>query len=194
VLPRLVVPGDPTATADRIRSHATLFRLGFVADLAAATFWLLTAMVLFRLLQHVDRMAAGAMVTFAAVGSAVMTLNQLNQFMALRIATGRTGPDTLVQTFADMQHFGYAIDDILFGLWLLPLGYLVIRSGYFPRVIGVFQILACTAYLAATAVIFLLPGFGSAFTTFVTVPAATLGELTFLVWLILRGVRVPATG
>jgi hypothetical protein len=165
VLSHLVKRGDATATADNIRASATPFRLGFMGDLTAATFWLLTAMALYLLLQHVNQLAAAAMVTFAAVGAAVMTLNQLN---------------------------GYVIDDMFFGLWLLPLGYLVIRSGYFPKVLGVLLIVGCFGYLVSLFTVFLAPGLGTVVTFVITVPAAAAGELTFLLWLLVRGVQAPA--
>ncbi|OLB81014.1 MAG: hypothetical protein AUI14_04835 [Actinobacteria bacterium 13_2_20CM_2_71_6] len=199
VLSRIVKSGNAQATADNIRSSATLFRLGFLGDLTAATFWLLTAMALYLLLKHVNQLAAAAMVTFAAVGAAIMTLNQLNQYTALTVATGddytrafgRAGSDVLTLVFADMQHNGYLIDEMFFGLWLLPLGYLVIRSGYFPKVLGVLLTVACFGYLAALFTVVLAPDLGTSVTLFVTVPAAAAGELTFMLWLLIKGVRVP---
>jgi Domain of unknown function (DUF4386) len=118
VLPRIVKAGDPAATADNIRASTTLLRIGFRGDLMAAVFWLLTAMAPYLLLKHVDQLAAGAMVVFAAVGAAVMTLNQLNQYTALTVATGpeysrafgRPGADGLALLFATMRGNGYVID------------------------------------------------------------------------------------
>jgi hypothetical protein len=199
VLPRLVKSGSAAATADNIRASSALFRAGFVGDLVAATVWLLLAMTLYLLLHKVDRLAAGAMVTFAAVGAGIMTLNQLNQFTALTVATnadyahslGKPGADALTLLFTDMQHNGYVIDDLFFGLWLLPLGWLVIRSGYFPRLLGVLLGVACAGYLVGLFTTVLFPGAASTVTGFVTVPAAAAGELTFLLWLLIRGARVP---
>ena len=90
-----------------------------------------------------------------------------------------------------MQHNGYVIDDMFFGLWLLPLGYLVIKPGYFPKVLGVLLVIACFGYLADLFAIFLTPDLGDSVTLFVTVPAAAAGELTFMLWLLVKGVRIP---
>ncbi len=84
----IVEPGDPTATAENIRSSATLFRLGFVADLVQATLFLFTAMALYLLLRHVNELVARAMVVLVAISVAIISLNLLNQYMALSIATG----------------------------------------------------------------------------------------------------------
>ncbi|TWJ23062.1 DUF4386 domain-containing protein [Micromonospora endolithica] len=141
---RIVEPEDPAATADNISTSATLFRIGFVSELVGATAFLLTGMALYLLLRHVNQMAAAAMITFVAVSVAIQSLSLLNQNAALRVATGQdysaafgpTGSDQLTMLFADMQHDGYLIAQTYFGLWLLPLGYLVVRSGYLPQSVG----------------------------------------------------------
>src|SRR5262249_4603728 len=87
VLPRVVKSGDAAATADSIRTSATLFRLGVFGDLTAGGLWLVLAMALYLLLRDVDRLAAAAMVTFAAVGAGIQIQNQVNQYTALTVAT-----------------------------------------------------------------------------------------------------------
>lgn len=185
---RIVVPGDAAATAGNVRASATLFRLGFASDLAQATFFLFTAMALYLLLRHVNELVARAMVVIVAVSVAIICLNLLNQFMALQVAIGE-GSDALAGLFADMHAAGYLIAQIFFGLWLLPLGYLVYHSGFFPRAIGVLLAIGCFGYLADTFVQFLAPGIAESVEPFVVAPAA-VGELSLVVWLLVRGVRV----
>jgi len=185
---RIVVPGDAASTADNIRESATLFRLGFASDLVQATFFLFTAMALYLLLRHVNELVARGMVVIVAVSVAIICLNLLNQFMALQVATGG-GSDALAGRFADMHAAGYLIAQIFFGLWLLPLGYLVYRSGFFPRVIGVLLAIGCLSYLADTFVQFLAPGIAESVELWVVAPAA-IGELSLVVWLLVKGVRV----
>jgi hypothetical protein len=86
-----------------------------------------------------------------------------------------------------MHHDGYLIAQTFFGLWLAPLGYLVIRSGWFPKAIGVLLIVGCFGYLADTFARFLAPGVADTIEAFVVVPAA-IGELSFVVWLLVKGV------
>jgi hypothetical protein len=185
---RTVVPGNAADTADNIRASATLFRLGFASDLVQATFFLFTAMALYLLFRHVNELVARAMVVIVAVSVAIICLNLLNQYMALQVATGE-GSDALAGLFADMHAAGYLIAQIFFGLWLLPLGYLVYRSGFFPRAIGVLLAIGCFGYLADTFVQFLAPGIAESIEPFVVAPAA-LGELSLVVWLLVKGVRV----
>jgi len=195
---RIVVPGDAASTADNIRASATLFRFGFVSDLVQATCLLLTAMALYLLLKHVNKLVAAAMVTFVAVSVAIMCLNLLNQFVALSIATGKdysrvfgpAGSDALAMLFVDMQHDGYLIAQMFFGLWLLPLGYLVVTSGYFPRALGVVLMIGCFGYLADVFAHFLAPAVAETITAFLLAPAV-VGELWLVAWLLVKAVRVP---
>jgi hypothetical protein len=194
----IVVPGDGSATADNIRRSATLFRWGFASDLVQATFFLFTAMVLYLLLRHVNELVARAMVVIVAVSVAIICLNLLNQFVALQIATGAESPgafgaagsDALAGLFADMHASGYLIAQIFFGLWLLPLGYLVYRSGSFPKVLGVLLAIGCFGYLIDTFANFLTPRIAEGIEAIVVAPAA-VGELGFVIYLLVKGVRVP---
>lgn len=192
----IVVPGNATATADNIRGSATLFRWGFAGDLVQATFFLFTAMALYLLLRHVNELVARAMVVIVAVAVGIICLNLLNQYVALQIATGgysgafgSAGTEALAGLFAEMHAAGYLIAQIFFGLWLLPLGYLVYRSGYFPKVLGVLLAIGCFGYQIDTFATFLAPGIAESIAPIVVAPAA-IGELGFVIYLLVKGVRV----
>lgn len=192
---RLLDLGDPAATAANIRESAALFRAGFAADLVQATFFLFTAMALYLLLRHVNELVARAMVVFVAVSVAIMCLNLLNHFVALRIATADGyasafgGSNELTGLFAGMHHDGYLIAQIFFGLWLAPLGYLVVKSGWFPKALGVLLVAGCLGYLADTFVQLFAPSVADGIEAFVLAPAA-IGELAFVGWLLVKGVPV----
>ena len=194
----IVEPGSAAATADNIRGSATLFRWGFATDLLQATFFLFTAMALYLLLRHVNELVARAMVAIVAVSVAIICLNLLNQYVALQVATGEAsvgafgaaGADDLAGLFADMHAAGFLIAQIFFGLWLLPLGFLVYRSGFFPKVLGVLLAIGCLGYLIDTFAHFLAPGFAETIQWIVVAPAA-VGELSFVTYLLVKGVRVP---
>jgi hypothetical protein len=194
----IIVPGDASATANGIRDSATLFRLSFVADLVGFTFFLFTAMALYLLLQHVNKLVAAAMVTLVAVSVAITSLDLVFQFAALLIATspgyahtfGAGGSDALVMLFADLNKYGSLISSMFFALWLLPLGYLVIKSGYFPKVLGVLLAIGCFGYLVDLFLQFLAPDVSAALQP-VYLPAVTIGEISFMLWLIFLGAKVP---
>ena len=192
----VVVAGDAAATAANIRASETLFRLGIVADLLQTAFFLLTAIALYALLHHVHRLAAMAMVAFVAVSVGMQALSLVLQVAALSAATdpglaaalGATGSDSLALLFAGLQHDGFVLSQMYFALWLLPLGYLVVRSGYFPKVLGYLLALACVGYLVDMTAYFLAPEVQPS-TLPVSAILGVLGEVTFIGWLLIKGVR-----
>ena len=190
----IIKSGDAAATADNIRASATLFRVALVADLLSWVGFLLMAFALYHLLKHVDQVAAFAMVILVAVMVTVGYLNGLNQYSALTLATsakyaagfGQAQSSELVLLFTNIQSNGFDIQELFWGLWLFPLGYLVIKSAYVPKVLGVLLIIAGLGWTAEFFAILLapdLPGFAS---------ILGLGELVFAAWLVVKGVSVPA--
>jgi Domain of unknown function (DUF4386) len=199
----IVEPGDAAATADNIRSSVMLFRAGLLAYLLPGPCFLLAAIALYGLLKHVNRLAAIAMVALNAVGTATACLNLLNWYAAIAVATddayprafGEAGTDALTMQYLDMYDGGVGIAFVFDSLWLVPLGYLVIKSGYFPKLLGVALIVACVGYLVNDVFIaFLALDPGAARTTGIglaVTPIAGLAELAFVVWLLVKGARVP---
>jgi hypothetical protein len=193
----MIVPGNAAATAAHVVAHATLFRLGFITDLVGFTCFLLVGVILYSILKSVNIHVAVAMLVLNAVSVAISALNMLNHLGALLVATNpiytagmpAQTSHALVLLLLDLHQQGYLIAQIFFGLFLLPLGYLVFRSGYFPRVLGIILIIGCAGYLADDVAIYLSPGFTSG----LSAPLGTLAglaEVLFLLWLIVRGAKV----
>ena len=193
---RVIQPVDAAATVHNIRASATLFRVGLVADLVSWAGFLATALALYLLLKHANQLAAVAMVAFVAVMVAVGYSNTVNQYSAITIAMsaeyanglGQAGANALVLMFTDVQGNGLDINELFFGLWLLPLSYLVIKSRYFPRVIGGLLIIAGLSWIAQFLVILLAPSLKGVI-SFLGVGSD--GELIFIGWLLVRGARAP---
>jgi len=91
--------------------------------------------------------------------------------------------------FLEMHGYGYAVAQIFFGLWLPPLGYPVLVSGYFPRWLGVLLMVGCAGYLAGIPFTCVIPG-ADIWATIVTLPAL-VAELSLIGWLLIKGVRSP---
>jgi hypothetical protein len=193
----LIVAGDPAGTAGTIAASAGLFRLAFVLDLINITCFCLVALVLYALFASVNQKVAVAMVVFNAIATAVMSVNMLNHFAALAVATGADGTtalgndsaNALVLLFVDLHRHGYLIAEIFFGLWLLPLGYLLCTSGYFPRTLGVLSMIGCVGYLLDVGAAFTSPTLESGIGPVVLVPTA-VAEVSVVLWLLIRGARV----
>lgn len=195
------VPGNATSTAAKVLENADLVRYSLVADLVQATFLVFVVLTLHRLLHRLGAQMARAMVLFVVIAVAVTTLNMVNQLGALLVATdpayaaafGVDGANSLVMLLLDLQHYGYLIAQIFFGLWLFPLGLLARRSGMFPRVIPALLVTASTLYLVDVALQFLAPSAAAAVNP-ALVSVFVLAEASLLVFLLAKGVlnREPA--
>lgn len=198
VRPSVFVAGDATATADNVRASATLFRIGLATDLAGLTCFLLMGMTLFFLLRTVDQRAALAMVIFVAVGVALGAVDLINHAGALLVATGAAystalgagASDALVLLFLNLYRAGYFVAQIFYALWLLPAGYLLYRSGCFPKALGVLVAVGCFSLLAETVVVFSSSGFEESDLALLVLMPAAIAEISFMVWLAVKGANV----
>lgn len=197
---RVYVPGDAATSTQNVVSDASLVNYSFVADLVQATFLILVVMTLYRLLHHVSENWSRAMVIFVVIAVAITCLNMVHQLGALLIATdpaypasfGTEGSDTLVLLMLDLQHHGYLIAQIFFGLWLLPLGLLAYRSGMFPRLLGQLLMIASAGYLLDVGLQFLAPELAGTLNPALVV-LFSVAEGSMLLYLLIRGVRPTRT-
>jgi len=187
----IIVHGNGATTVANIMASESLFRVAFISDLLMATVFLLFAWALYVLFKHVNKNLALLFVLLATASVAILCLNLLNQFAILILlsdtgylaAFGAVQLNGMVMLFADLQYYGYYIAQISFGLWLVPLGYLAIKSGFLPRILGMLLIIAAFGHLSGFLAAFLLPGFES----FADLPAAL--EMLFGLWLLVKGVK-----
>ena len=193
----LIVPGDAAATANNIMASESLFRLSIVSLLMVAIGHILLVLVLYKLLKPVNKNHALLMVIFMLVGAPIAMLNELNKFAALLLLNGADyltafTADQLpaqVMLFLNLQEHGVFIAQIFWGLWLFPMGYLVFKSGFLPRILGVLLMIACFGYLIDTFARLLLPNYGA--TIFPTIIGFTFyGEMLLALWLLIKGVNV----
>jgi hypothetical protein len=191
----LIVHGDAAATAHNIVASETLYRSGIVADLISQALFILVALVLYRLLNGVDRMLATLMVIFAVVQIPLSFLAEVHHLAVLTILDG-TGP---MASFSEAQRYAQMlvsldsydnsmlVDEIFMGLWLFPLGLLIFRSGFLPRILGVLLFVAGSAYLAESITWLLLPAHGHLVSKFAS-PLRAL-ELVTPLWLLVMGAK-----
>jgi hypothetical protein len=191
----LIVPGDATATADRLRASATLLRLGIASELFSGVVFIFVALALYRLFKPVQASRALAMLTLLLVSIPITFLNVLNDVAALVLVSGASflsvfearQLDALAYLFLRLHGQGLFVAAIFWGLWLFPFGMLVIRSGFIPRVLGWFLFIAGLGYLAGSFASLLLPQYAHQVSPVAT--ALEVGELPIIVWLLVRGAR-----
>jgi hypothetical protein len=198
---KLFVSGDTGATIANVAAHETLFRFGIFCDLASGVLMLFLTLALHRLFANVDRKLATLMVILGGVlPAALYFFNVLNDAAVLLIARGpdflsvfdQPQRDALALLFLKLhgQEIGAAM--VFWGLWLLPLAWLVLRSGFLPKVFGWGLILNGLAYLAQSVTWSVLPQFDDIVTS-VSMPLQLI-EILFMLWLLVLGARPTLRG
>lgn len=188
----LIVNENLVKTASNILSHEFLFRLSIVSAILCALVTIATALFIYKVLKPVNKSHAKWILLFALIVAPISMLNELNHVAVLLLLKKQayshsfTGGQVnqLVSFFLDLHRYGLQIIGIFFGLWLLPMGYLVFRSGYIPKVIGVFLLITCLGYLIDFTNFFLYPDFR------ITISEYTwIGEVLMVLWLLIKGVN-----
>jgi Domain of unknown function (DUF4386) len=158
------------------------------------------AIALYRLLSGVNKTWAGLMVAFVLVSAAVGFLNTLNDIAALTLFRGadflavfdKPQRDALGMLFVRLHSQGILINEMFWGLWLFPFGVLVFRSGFLPRFIGVWLMINCFGYVALSVIALFFPTYYEA--AFKWAQPLLFGELAIMLWLLIKGAKVPGNG
>ena len=192
-----VVSGDAATTAANIVDSDTMFRLGMVAESVIFGVEIVMAGLLYVLLRPVSRSISLA-AALARFGQAVVqAVNLVTGGIVLALVSGAgylaafdaDQLDALVLLFADMNEFLIMVWGLFFGFHLAMLGWLVYRSGFWPRILGALLMAASVGYLAQSYGHLLAPRFDGTLEIVVLVLAVP-AELAFTVWLLWRGIDV----
>jgi Domain of unknown function (DUF4386) len=168
-------------------------RPGIVSALLVQVVNIFVVLALYQLLKPVNKNMAVLMVIFLLLGVPIAMLNELNQFAVLLLASGAdylrvfsaAQVHALVLLFLNLHAYGINIAGIFWGLWLFPMGYLVFKSGFLPRFLGILLMIGCVGYLLQSFAAFLLPNLE------VNIALFTFwGEVLFPLWLLIKGVNV----
>ena len=188
-----LVPGDPSATAQNILASEGIFRLGLASDLLAFVFDAIVAVLLYVILKPVSKTLSLMAASFRLIAHpAIASLNMLNHFAALAVLDGSfvvTRPESFSLFFMELHSTGYLVAGVFFGVHLLILGYLLVKSELFPKILGLLLGIAGLGYLIESFGSFLLPAYSDIYTMIVTV-TAVLGEISFTFWLLVKGVKL----
>lgn len=192
---KMIVIGDAAATARNIAASEGLFRLSFMSDLLSALFFLLAAWALYVLLKPVNQNMALLFLILNLGGVAVQSLNLLNQFAAVLLLDGgdylsvfQAGQvQAMALFFLTLHENGFMVAQIFYGTWLFPLGYLVYKSGFLPKFLGVLVLADFVCWLAFFFQFFLFPTF--TVITYISFPVGFLAEFGLTLWLLIKGVQ-----
>ena len=191
---RFIVSGDVTATANHIIRSQFLWRMALVADLIMHVLDIPIMLIIYLLLKPVNKNLALLALLFTLIQTAVLVANNLNLYAALIPLEDKEYLKNLDQNALHVQAYlslklndiGFKVGLIFFGCACLINGYLIFKSGYLPKLIGVLIQVAGLCYLinsllgllepAAAKILFIIP--------------CLVAELSFCLWLIVKGVNV----
>ena len=191
---KLYVHNDAAATAANIAAHQTLFKIGMLSGLFGSMMLIFLVFAFYRLFKDVDRELSWWLVFTGGVMPAVLGLaGFVWDAGALTVAQGpaflgvfdKPQQDALVLLFVRLGEHSITAAEILWGVWLFPMGRLTYKSGFLPRFIGVWLIINGIAYLALSAARVLEPPLADKL--FLYFQPALLGELVMMLWLLIRG-------
>ena len=186
---RITVSGDPHATLENIVANGGLFRAGIAAFLVKQVAFLLLPLALYKLLRPVHERVAVLMVALAVVSVPIALVSLSNRLDVLDMLAGEPIDGELqTQVMRAMNAYGNGllITTLFWGLWLLPFGYLVIRSGFLPKLLGAFLVLGGLGYVTEVFWQIRVPDVRFPGTVLL---AAAIGEIGICLWLLVVGVR-----
>jgi hypothetical protein len=193
VLGRLVVSGNAAGTAANILGHERLFWLGFASSLIGVACHIVWALLMYTLLKPVNRSLSLLAAFFVLVSCAIQALTSLLYLAPLVILQSGSSLSAftaeqlqaLALTFLKLNAYAFNIDLVFFGLWCIVTGYLIFRSTFLPRILGVLLAidgLGFVTYLYPPLAYYLfLPYIAT---------ASALGEIPLELWLMVMGVNV----
>jgi hypothetical protein len=191
--------GDADSDAQNILSHEFLFRTGIINDLVSGAIWVFMVLVFYRLFKSVNERRARLLVALVIVQIPTAFFIEAFNISALLIYKGE-----LLKTFELAQRLDlamlllkmkdYAVSTLVlfWGLWLFPLALLVYRSGFMPRFLGVWLLINGVAFVVMSFMGILVPQYKDM--VFKVAFPAMLGEMAFMLWLLIKGVKNNYTG
>ena len=190
-----IVLEDAAATVSNIMAHEGLFTITAVGDLLAAALFALTAWALYVLLKPVNKNLALLFLLLNLGGVAIQCSSDVFLFASPLLMDGSgylkvfqaDQLQTLAMFLLNLREKGFLISQLFFGAWLFPLGYLVFKSGFLPKILGIVLMVHCFTWLSTFFQSFLFPGFVAI--TYVSWPLGFIAEFGLTLWLLIMGAK-----
>lgn len=194
----LNIAGDATATAENIRASESLYRSGVVSYLIVFLSEIGATILLYKLLSPVNKTLAMLMMVNRLMQAAIHAVNLVNFIFPLILLNGgdylttftTAQINSLVLLFTDAHYYGVLVSEAFFAVSLFLLGYLVVKSELFPSILGIMLAIAGAGYVLDSFGIFLMPQHAALFANIMVAPAI-IAELSFTLWLLIKGIRTP---
>lgn len=188
IRPWIFDPDDPAATLTHLVENEQMARVGIALELSLVVLQALTALWFYRLFRTIDAFSAGAIVVFGLVNAVAILGSAAFLASALDVALSPIGDASDdAQLMYVVSNNLWGVGALGFGLWLVPMGWCVLRSGWMPRLLGWILIVGGSGYVLSAFVSYLAPDTG-VLAEVLTGPAS-VGEFWMVGYLLVRGVR-----
>lgn len=188
----LYVDGDAEATFANLLEHETVARLALTGEMAAVVTQVLVALWFFRLFRGVNAFAAGSLAAFGIMNAVAILVGAAFTATAIGVAGGDVAGDAAtVQLMFGLNEAAWGIGQLFFGLWLIPMGRLAVRSGYLPRLLGHLLVAGGVTYVAVAFLTYLWPDMPETLALGLAM-VPTAGEFWTIGYLLILGVRRKA--
>ena len=189
-----VVQGDSVATCQKILSNEFIYRIGIAVSVTSNILYVFLALLFYRLFKNVNERLAALLVIFVLVQTPISFIFDTLDITSLLILKGEVMKFLSVQQAQEYSillrkiiSHGITMMELFWGLWLIPMGILIYRSGFIPRIIGVLVLITAFAYPAVTITFILFPDYVHSVEMFAF--PAFFGELAIIFWLLIKGVK-----
>ncbi|MBC8755955.1 DUF4386 domain-containing protein [Kordia sp. YSTF-M3] len=194
---QIVVWGDAEATMSNLLNNEMLYRFGVIAGIFVHISFIMLPLTLYRLLNHINKQYAIVMVLFALISVPISFTLLIDQIELIGIVTdysslditGQTGANLKAITFFERLTNGFFLCQTFWGLWLFPFGYLVFKSGFLPKFLGVALMLGCITYMIDVVGGVMFSNYYEYFNTRILIIPAAIGEIGMCLWLLIVGVK-----
>ena len=186
---------NPGITVTNIQANELLFRFGILANIACSLFFLFLPLCLYRLLSSVNKRMAQLMVILAVISVPIALSNVQNKIDIIPLlnneiylqSTSFESLESMVFFQLDQYNSGMLILQLFWGLWLLPFGWLVFKSGFLPKILGIILMAGCFSYLINFLGYLLIENYYSLGVASIVQIPASIGEIGICLWLLFTG-------
>lgn len=193
----LTVWDSADTTYKNILSNLSLFRLGILGSILCSLLFLLLPLCLYKLLAPVNKNIAQLMVVFAVISVPITISNNQHKLDLLTLVQGdpylrsisSENIEALVLLHLNKYNNGLLLAQIFWGIWLLPFGWLVYKSGFLPKILGILLMIGCFSYLTNFLGEIILPNYSALGIASIIHLPASIGEIGICLWLLIMGTK-----
>jgi hypothetical protein len=194
---KIYVDGNATSTAENIIRSGSQYIIAIIFSIAGQIGFIFLGLYLHKLLKQINENISKAMVSLVLISVPIMFVNIIIETGALIVLKRASYLNvfsieqihSIAMTFVNLHIVGVHIVEIFWGLWLFPLGYLIYKSIFIPKIIAILIILSGICYCIGSLSYLVNPLFFAKIANILSIPE-TIGEVTMLLWLLIKGVWV----